>query len=79
MFKDNIFKKIENKTNINKDTIMSLANKLQQKDMKDKNTLSELVDELSSLTGKSISRDKKDKLINTILNDKVPKDIDNML
>ena len=29
MFKDNLFNKIEQKTNINKDTIINLANKLQ--------------------------------------------------
>ena len=41
MFKDTLFKKIEDKTNVDKNTIMSLANKLQQGDMKDENTLSE--------------------------------------
>ena len=78
MFKDSLFKKIEKKTNINKDTIMSLANKLQKSDMKDRKTLENYVDEISTLAGKEISTAKKDKIINTILNDKVPKNIDKM-
>ena len=44
MFKDSLFKKIEDKTNINKDTIISIANKLQNSDMKDKKVLNELIE-----------------------------------
>ena len=36
----------------------------------------EVINELSSLTGKSISDEKKDKIVNAIVNDQVPKDID---
>lgn len=73
---DNFFNKVEKKTNINKETILSLAGKLQQGNMKDENTLKEVIDELSFLTGKTISDEKKAKIINTIVNDKVPKDLD---
>ena len=79
MFKDSFFKKIENKTNVNKDTIMELANKLQNGNMKDEKTLSELIDSISNLTGKNVTEEKKQKIINTIINDKVPKNIDNMV
>ena len=73
---DSIFNKVEKKTNIKKETILSLANKLQKGNMKDENVLKEVIDELSVLTGKNISDEKKDKIINAIVNDKVPKDID---
>ena len=79
MFKDSLFKKIENKTNINKDTILSLADKLQKSNMQDKKTLESFVDEISSLAGKEVSVEKKNKIVNAILNDKVPKDIDKMI
>ena len=72
---DNLFSKVEKKTNIKKETILSLANKLQQGNMKDENTLKEVIDELSFLTGKTISDDKKNKIISTIVNNQVPKDI----
>jgi len=74
---DNIFKKVEKKTNINKDTILSLANKLKSSNFKDENVLNEVIDELSFMTGREISKDKKDKIISAIKNDKVPTDIEN--
>lgn len=79
MFKDSLFKKIESKTNVSKETILSLADKLQNSDMKDEKVLGELIDDLSAMTGKSVSKEKKDKIINTIVTDNVPKNIDNMV
>lgn len=78
MFKDNFFKKVESKTNVNKETILSLAKKLQDSDMKDEKTLREVVHDISNLTGKEVSKEKEDKIINAIVQDKVPKDIDKM-
>lgn len=78
MFGDSFFKKVENKTSIDKNTIMNLAQKLQSSNMKDENTLREVIQEISSLTGKEVSKEKEDKIINTIVNDNVPKDIDKM-
>lgn len=79
MFKDSLFKKIESKTNVSKETILSLADKLQKSDMKDEKVLGELIDDLSALTGKNVSKEKKEKIINTIVTDNVPKNIDNMV
>lgn len=74
---DSLFKKVERKTKINKETIMSLAEKLQNGNMKDKSTILEVIDELSNITGKDVSNEKKEKIVNAIVNDKVPKDISN--
>ena len=79
MFKDSLFKKIEEKTNVDKDTILSIADKLQKSDMKDENVLNELIDNLSKITGKEISDEKKEKIIKAISNDNVPKYLDNMI
>lgn len=78
MFGDNFFKKVEKKTNVNKDTILSLAKKLQNSNMKDETVLRDMVHEISSLTGKEVSKEKEDKIINAIVKDNVPKDIDKM-
>ena len=75
--KDSLFRNVEKKTNINKDTIMSLAKKLQSSSFKDEKVLNEVIDELSSLTGKNIDDSKRDKIIKAIKNDKVPSDIEN--
>ncbi len=73
---ENLFKKVENRTKVNKNTILNLAAKLQNGNMKDKNTLLEVIDELSFLTGRSVSSEKKEKIVNAIIQDKVPNDID---
>ena len=78
MFGDSFFKKVEKKTNVSKDTILSLANKLQDGNMKDEKTLSEVVDEIATMTGKNSSKEKKEKIINTIMKDKVPDNVDKM-
>lgn len=78
MFGDNFFKKVENKTNIDKNTIVTLAEKLQNANMKDEKTIRDVISQLSTLTGKKVSKEKEDKIINSILNDKVPTNIDKM-
>ena len=78
-FSDNFFKKVEKKTNVDKDTILSLAEKLQGDNMKNENSLRDVIKQISKLTGKDVSKEKEDKRINTILDDKVPKDIDKLM
>lgn len=78
IFKDSLFNKIEKKTNINKETILRLANKLQSNNIKDEDTIREIIEELCTLTGKNITKEKEDKIIQAIKNDKVPKNIDKM-
>lgn len=77
-FSDGFFKKIEKKTNVNKETILDLAKKLQENDLKNENTLREVIQELSQMTGKEVSKEKEDKIINAVINDNVPKNIDKM-
>ena len=77
-FSDNFYKKVEQRTNVNKDTILSLAKKLQNSDMKDEKVLRDMVQEISSITGKEVSKEKEDKIVNAIVNDNVPKNIDKM-
>ena len=75
-FSDSFFKKVEKKTNVNKETILSLANKLQNGNMKDEATLKEVISTLSKMTGREVSKEQEEKIINAVVNDKVPKDLD---
>ncbi|MBR2833098.1 MAG: stage VI sporulation protein F [Bacilli bacterium] len=78
-FSDSFFNRVEKKTNVNKETILSLAEKLQQNDIKNEGTLREVIEELSKMTGREVSKEKQDKIIEAVINDKVPKDIDKMI
>ena len=78
-FTDKFFDRVEKRTNVDKNTILDLAKKLQQNDLKDEGTLREIIQILSKATGKNVSKEQEDKIINTVVNDKVPKNIDKML
>ena len=76
MGKEDIFERIEKKTNVNKDTIIKLAKELENGNFKDENTLRNIIGEISVITGKTVSKEKEDKIVNMVIIDKVPKDID---
>ena len=78
-FSDNFFKRVEKKTNVGKETILDLAAKLQKADLKNEQTLREVIQELGQMTGKDVSKEKEDKIIEAVVNDKVPNDIDKMI
>ena len=78
-FSDNFFKRIEKKTNFDKNTIIDLADKLQKSNMKDEKVLREVIGDLSKMTGREVSKEKEQKIIETILNDKVPNNLDKMI
>lgn len=77
-FSDNFFNKIEKKTNVDKNTILELARQLQENDLKNENTLRDVIKKLSKMTGKSVSKEQEDKIISTVINDKVPKNVDKL-
>ncbi|MCI8498750.1 MAG: stage VI sporulation protein F [Bacilli bacterium] len=75
---DELLKKVEKKTKVKKQTIIDLARKLSQGNMKDEGTLNEVIDTLSKAAGKPVSSEMKEKIINTIKDDKVPNNVDKM-
>ena len=77
-FDDNFFSKVEKKTRVNKDIIMSLAKKLHDGNLKNEKSIREIIHTLSELTGKKVSKEREDKILDTILSDKVPKSVDKM-
>ena len=76
MAKEDLFDRIEQKTNVNKDTIISLARKLQEGDFKNEENLRSIIEEISTITGKEVSKEKEDKIVEMVINDKVPTNID---
>lgn len=76
---DNFFKKVENKTNVKKSTIISLAEKLKGDNMKNPDSIRDVIHELSKMTGKEVSKEQEEKIIGAIVNDKVPDNLDKMV
>ncbi len=75
---DSFFKKVEKKTKVDKNTIMDLAKKLQNGNMKDEKTLREVISTLSNMTGKKVTKEQEDKIINKVVGGNVPDNIDKM-
>ncbi len=78
MLDDSFFKKVEKKTKVDKNTIISLAEKLQNGNMKDESVLSEVIDTLSKMTGKKVNPNLKEKIIKKVVNEDVPSNVDKM-
>lgn len=78
-FSNRFFDRVEKKTNVNKETILGLAKKLQETDLKNEGSLREVIQTLSQVTGRTVTKEQEDKIINAVVNDKVPKNIDKMI
>ena len=59
-FSDKFFQKVEQKSGVGKQTILDLAKKLQEGNLKNETTLREVISELSQMTGKEVSKEKQD-------------------
>lgn len=75
---DSFFNKVEKKTKVDKNTILGLAEKLQKGNMKDEKTLREIIETLSKMTGKKVSKEQSDKIISKVVDGNVPNNIDKM-
>ena len=76
---DKLLDKVSQKTNVSKADILSLANDLQTKDLKDEQNIREFVNKISRLTNRQVKPEQMDKIIHIIQNNKVPSDIDKLV
>ena len=70
--------KVEAKTNVSKDTIIDLASKIESSGLKDEKVLRDVINTLSIITNKEVPKERADKIINIIMSDNVPNNIDKM-
>ena len=76
---DSFLNKVEKKTNISKQTILDLADRLKDGNLKDEKTIRGVIDELSKITGKKVSREQSDKIVKAVVGDQIPNNLENML
>lgn len=75
---DNLFGKIQQSSSINPGDIYKIAESVKNADFSDERTVRKLVRRLSKMANKPISKEKEDKLVKTITNNKMPKDIQSL-
>ncbi len=76
---DSFLNKVEKKTNVSKQTILDLADRLKGGNLKDEKTIRGVIDELSKITGKKVSREQSDKIVKAVVGDQIPNNLENML
>jgi undecaprenyl diphosphate synthase len=72
---NNLFNKVEKKTNVKKNDIINLAKSIQNKNMSDEGNLRDLIHTIAAMAGKDVDKDKEDKIVNAVKN--IAKEVEN--
>lgn len=75
---NNLFKKVESKTNVKKSDIINLAKSIQNKNMSDETNLRELIHSIAEMAGKEVDKEKEDKIVNAVKNNQMSEQIKKM-
>jgi hypothetical protein len=73
-----LFDNIEKKTNIKKEDIFKVADSVKDANFKDEKTVRQLIKQVSALAGKPVSKEKEDKIVNAIISNNMPMDINSI-
>lgn len=76
---DSFLNKVEKRTNVSKESILDIASRLKEGDLKDEKTIRGVIDELSKLTGKSVSKEQSDKIVSAVIGNKIPNNLESMI
>lgn len=75
---DNLFKKIQDRTNINPEDIHAIADSVKHANFTDEETVRNLVKQLSNLANKPISKEKEEQIVQAITNNQFPSSLDSL-
>lgn len=76
---EKIFDKVEEKTNVKGEDIINLAKSIQGKDMNNERNLRKLIQDVAKLAGKTVSKEKEEKIIKAVKKDQVKDGLNKML
>ena len=76
---DSFLNKVEKKTNVSKQTILDLADRLKGGNLKDESTIRGVIDELAKLTGKNVSKEQSDKIVKAVVGDQIHNNLESMI
>lgn len=76
---DSFLNKVEKKTNVSKKSILDLASRLKDGDLKNEDTIRGVIEELSKLTGKEVTKEQSDKIVKAVVGDQIPNNLESMM
>ncbi|WP_067725442.1 stage VI sporulation protein F [Oceanobacillus damuensis] len=77
-FQKGMFDKIQKNSNINPDDIFKVADSVKNANFSDEKTVRNLVRHLARMADKPLSKEKEDKIVQSIVNNKMPGDIQSL-
>ena len=76
---DSFLNKVEKKTNVSKESILAIAERLKDGNLKDEKTIRGVIYELSALTGKSVSKEQSDKIVKAVVGYQILSNLEDMI
>lgn len=77
-FQKGLFDKIQQNANINPDDVYKVANSVKNADFSDEKTVRSLVRHLAKIANKPMSKEKEDKIVQSITKNKMPVDMQSL-
>jgi hypothetical protein len=77
-FQKGLFDKLQQNTNINPDDVYKVADSVKHANFSDEKTVRNLVRHLAKLANKPISKEKEDKIVQSIVKNKMPADMQSL-
>lgn len=72
---DSFMDRVHQKTNVNPNELLNLANSVSEANFKDEETVRKLIHQVAALANKRVSKEKEDQLVHAIVNNNMPKDL----
>lgn len=77
-FQDNLFDKIQHNSDVKPDDVYNVADSVKHADFSDEKTVRALVQRLSKIANKPISKAKEDNIVHSITSNKMPMDMQSL-
>lgn len=77
-FQKGMFDKIQKNTNIQPEEVYKVADSVKHANFSDEKTVRNLVKQLSQMAGKPLSKEKEDKIVQSIVKNKMPGDVNSL-
>ncbi|MFD1065257.1 stage VI sporulation protein F [Oceanobacillus locisalsi] len=77
-FQKGMFDKIQKNSNINPEEVYKVADSVKHADFSDEKTVRNLVNQLSKMANKPLSKEQEDKIVKSVVNGKMPGDANSL-
>ncbi|GLO66451.1 MULTISPECIES: stage VI sporulation protein F [Oceanobacillus] len=77
-FQKGLFDKLQKNANINPEDVYKVADSVKHANFKDEQTVRNLVKQLSQMANKPLSKEREDKIVQSIVNNNMPSDMNSL-